>query len=264
MVAMLIIALALTGCGAENENANTEEDTNAGNDAVEIISEEAPSEEGFDFDDSSMEDEDVDTDADAELLSEYTDDGGADAGLLPAYTYDGDADIAAICDYLTNVVASGYEDADVSIPYMSIVDKDDTDPEDTLVWGDFWVMNYNLNGEILETESGGNYPGLMHLKKNDDESYEVTDFEVIEDGSGFIESAKRIFGDRYDDFTKAQSDDKTGDIVIDAEKLEYISSAGLRVLMKLRKSIISLCRSSMFPVMFMTYSRQRASRSCSM
>ena len=28
---MLIIALALTGCGAENENANTEEDTNAGN-----------------------------------------------------------------------------------------------------------------------------------------------------------------------------------------------------------------------------------------
>ena len=30
---------------------------------------------------------------------------------------------------------------------------------------------------------------------------------------------------------------KTGEIVIDAEKLEYISSAGLRVLMKLRKSI---------------------------
>ena len=30
---------------------------------------------------------------------------------------------------------------------------------------------------------------------------------------------------------------KTGDIIIDAEKLEYISSAGLRVLMKLRKSI---------------------------
>lgn len=30
---------------------------------------------------------------------------------------------------------------------------------------------------------------------------------------------------------------KTSDIVIDAEKLEYISSAGLRVLMKLRKSI---------------------------
>ena len=30
---------------------------------------------------------------------------------------------------------------------------------------------------------------------------------------------------------------KTGDITIDAEKLEYISSAGLRVLMKLRKSV---------------------------
>ena len=31
--------------------------------------------------------------------------------------------------------------------------------------------------------------------------------------------------------------DKSKDIIIDAEKLEYISSAGLRVLMKLRKSI---------------------------
>ena len=32
-------------------------------------------------------------------------------------------------------------------------------------------------------------------------------------------------------------EDKTGDIIIDAAALEYISSAGLRVLMKLRKSI---------------------------
>ena len=31
--------------------------------------------------------------------------------------------------------------------------------------------------------------------------------------------------------------DKTGEIVIDAEKVEYISSSGLRVLMKLRRSI---------------------------
>lgn len=35
----------------------------------------------------------------------------------------------------------------------------------------------------------------------------------------------------------AAADGKTGDIVIDAEKLDYISSAGLRILMKLRKKI---------------------------
>ena len=54
--------------------------------------------------------------------------------------------------------------------------------------------------------SGGNYPGALHLKSTES-GYEVTGFETVEDGAGFTESAKVIFGDHYDDFMKVYSDD---------------------------------------------------------
>ena len=153
----------------------------------------------------------------------------SDSGKLPAFVYDGDADIAAICDYLINEIASNYDAADVTIPYMKVVDTDDSDPDDTKVWGDFWVINYDLNGDVLEMASGGNYPGLMHLKKNSDGSCVVTEFEQVADGSDFIPSAKKIFGDRYDDFIKAQSDDKAME-EIRAEYIRgYVEANGLNI-----------------------------------
>ena len=153
----------------------------------------------------------------------------AASGKLPAYVYNGEADIAAICDYLTKVVASDYSDADVSIPYMHIVDTDKSNPEDTLVWGDFWVINYNLKGDILEMDSGGDYPGLMHLQKKDDGRYAVTKFEVVGDGSDFTSSAKKIFGDRYDDFAKAHADNEAME-KIRAEFIKgYVEAYGLNI-----------------------------------
>mgnify|MGYP002855213548 CR=1 FL=1 len=137
--------------------------------------------------------------------------------LLPAYTYTGDEKTAAICDYLVNVKASDYEKADVSIPYMYIVDED-VDTDDIRIWGDFWILNYNLDGEVLKTESGGNYPGLMHLEKISGGGYSVVDFEVVADGSDFIPSAKKIFGDRYDDFARAHADNEA----MEKLRLEYI------------------------------------------
>ena len=155
--------------------------------------------------------------------------GEADTGALPPYVYDGDADIAAICDYLTNEVASNYDAADVSIPYMKVVDKDDSDPDDTKVWGDFWVINYDLKGDVLEMASGGNYPGLMHLKKNDDASFTVTDFEAVEDGSNFLQSAQKIFGDRYEDFAKAQADDEAMEKIRAEFIKDYVDANGLNI-----------------------------------
>jgi hypothetical protein len=44
----------------------------------------------------------------------------------------------------------------------------------------------------------------MHLRKTD-KGFEVTNFEVVEDGEGNMESAKRIFGDKYDAFWEVNS-----------------------------------------------------------
>ena len=118
--------------------------------------------------------------------------------VLPDYVYkDGDPIMAAITQYLIVEYKGFYPACDVSIPCPLIVDKDETNPDDVLVWGDFWLENYKLQGDTLVEESGGSYPGLMHLKSSDN-GYEVTSFEVVADGSDYDESCKEIFGDKVD------------------------------------------------------------------
>ncbi|MBQ9243266.1 MAG: hypothetical protein IJ165_08560 [Proteobacteria bacterium] len=125
---------------------------------------------------------------------------------LPAYTYPEDDPIkAVIADYLIREIGKNYSAADVCIPSISVIGSDESDPNDIRVWGDFWVFQYKLNRDMLETASGGSHPGLMHLKKSAN-TYTVTRFDVVADGSDNLESAKKIFGDRYDEFHKINSD----------------------------------------------------------
>ncbi len=127
--------------------------------------------------------------------------------VLPDYIYKGgDPIMAAVTQYMIVQYKGNYAPCDVSIPCPVIVDKDETDSNDVKVWGNFWLYNYMMNGDTLVSESGGSYPGLMHLKSTD-AGYEVTSFEVVADGSDYDESAKQIFGDRYDKFISSNADD---------------------------------------------------------
>ena len=110
----------------------------------------------------------------------------------------------AIEDYLVNVIGKNYAEAEYCITSPFIVSTDNGNKYDVLVWGDFWVFNYDLSGDTLKTVSGGNHPGLMHLKRTDS-GYEVTSFEEVEDGTGNLESSKRIFGDNYEAFCEINS-----------------------------------------------------------
>lgn len=126
--------------------------------------------------------------------------------ILPEYIYPEDDPIkTAIADYLVHEIGKNYSAADVCIPSISVIGSDESDPNEIRVWGDFWVFQYKLNRDMLETASGGSHPGLMHLKKSDN-TYTVTKFDVVADGADNLESAKKIFGDRYDEFHKINSD----------------------------------------------------------
>ena len=107
--------------------------------------------------------------------------------------------LTAVDDYLVNEIGKNYLQSDVCIPYAYVVATNDSNPDDILVWGDFWVFNYELAGDTLKTASGGSHPGLMHVKKMEN-GYEVTSFDAVEDGAGNMESAKSIFGDYYETF----------------------------------------------------------------
>ena len=109
---------------------------------------------------------------------------------------------AEVYEYVADELSEGYPDAEYNIPIVSIIGTDDSNASDILVWGDFWVLNYNGEGDTLKAASGGNYPGLIHLKKDGDE-YEVVKMDTVADGGNFESSAKEIFGDKYDAFMKA-------------------------------------------------------------
>ena len=110
----------------------------------------------------------------------------------------------AVEDYLVNVIGKNYAEAEYCIPCPIIVSTDGGNKDDVLVWGDFWIFNYDVAGDTLKTVSGGSHPGLMHVKKTDN-GFEVASFDVVEDGAGNMESAKRIFGEHFDSFWEINS-----------------------------------------------------------
>lgn len=128
---------------------------------------------------------------------------------MPAYTYiDQASPLAAVYGYLTDSIGSRYAQGEVCIPCGHIVKMDEKDTNDIKVWGDFWIFNYDRAGDTLKTVSGGDHPGLMHVKKTG-ETYAVTAFDPVEDGSRNLPSAKRIFGKYYNDFHKYNSDEQS-------------------------------------------------------
>ena len=126
------------------------------------------------------------------------------------YGYMGDDPVeGAVYEYMATEVSKEYEPGDdlVSIPVVCIVDKVENEDGTVDVSGAFQVFNYKVDGDTLKTESGGSHPGKMHLVQDGD-LYKVESFEVVADGSDFDQSAKEIFGDKYEEFSKVNSDDK--------------------------------------------------------
>lgn len=115
---------------------------------------------------------------------------------------------AALNGYLADSIGSHYAPGELCIPCPTVVASTKQDDGSHRVLGDFWVFNYNVVGDTLKTVSGGSHPGAMILKKTDT-GYVVTSFEQVEDGSNFLPSAKRIFGDMYMAFHGINSDEET-------------------------------------------------------
>ncbi|WP_155808514.1 hypothetical protein [Xylanibacter brevis] len=112
----------------------------------------------------------------------------------------------AIKRYLVNEIGKDYAQAEFCVPFYSKVDIDDSNPEDIKYWGEFWIHNYNQVGDTLKCVSGGNHPGLMHIRKTE-MGFEVIAFDQVADGADNLPSAKKIFGDKYEAFHKMSSDD---------------------------------------------------------
>ena len=154
-------------------------------------------------------------------------DAAADTVDGAAYGYAGDDPVELACyKYMAETVSKDYDAADVSIPVVNIIHEDFTPEDEVLVYGDFWIYNYNTEGDTLKNVSGGNYPGCMHVSKADNT---VTAFDPVEDGGNFEASAKEIFGEHYDDFMAAYSDDEARNELRKISVSDYVNLNGLDI-----------------------------------
>lgn len=144
-----------------------------------------------------------------------------------AYGYAGDDPVEAACyQYMAEVIGPQYAEAEISIPTVQIVHVDYTPEDEVLVYGDFWVENYNIDGDTLKCVSGGNHPGVMHVSKAD---YTVTAFDQTEEGGAFEESAKELFGEHYEDFMAVYSDSDARDELRKITVSDYVNLNGLDI-----------------------------------
>lgn len=135
--------------------------------------------------------------------------------------------IDAICRYLTDLGVN-YAPAEYCIPYCLVVECDTTQTDEMLVWGEFWVQNYNMAGDTLKSISGGRHPGCMHIKKTDGR-YEVTQFDAVSDGAEFEASAKAIFGKHYEAFILLNANDEKMLAARTKSILDYAAAHDLKV-----------------------------------
>ena len=134
----------------------------------------------------------------------------------------------AIDRYLVDSIGSQYAKGEHCVPIHSIVRVDERNAEDILGWGDFWVFNYNQVGDTLKCVSGGSHPGLLHIRQTE-KGFEVTAFDQVEDGSRYLPTAKKIFGDKFNAFKTISSDEKNRERLRAEVLATYAKKNGLAV-----------------------------------
>ncbi len=239
VIAAIVMSAMLAACGTKTveennaakeqtveESAAATEESTADSTEESVSAEEEKSSEAEVESTAEETTEETDENADA---TEADTELNNDSAKLPSYEYPGPEQFySALYAYLTDELGSGFSGSDVTIPCPIIIHEDESDDNDIRVYGDFWIFNYELKGDTLECTSGGSFPGCVHLKKAE-AGYEVTGMDRAEDGSEFESSAKKIFGDYYEAYTKAADDTVSRDSTRAQIIANYVAANGLAI-----------------------------------
>lgn len=136
----------------------------------------------------------------------------------------------AIDHYMVKKLGRYYTEGEHCVPFHNIVAVDERNADDILVWGDFWVFNYNQIGDTMKCVAGGSHPGLMHIsqtRSGNDVVYQVKAFDQVEDGANLLQSAKKIFGDKFDAFQTINSDEQKREKLRSEVLASYVKKNGL-------------------------------------
>lgn len=146
-------------------------------------------------------------------------------GLIHAY--DGYDNLwAAAYNQLTFREGEAVTPENVLIPYVSIVDVDDSNPEDVLVYGDYYISEFEGSGDTLTCVSSSHIPGVIHMRRIGEG--DASDYESLSMDKGLTDDeVKDIFGQYYDHYLTLSSDPQAVDSGIAANIADYVKANGL-------------------------------------
>ena len=101
--------------------------------------------------------------------------------------------MSCIYEYAEEMGVDEYSDYVIPAPSVYWVDYEN--PEDIKVYCNLWSYGYTKKGNVLFSESGGECPGRLHIRKSDTGGYEVMSFDRVGDGSYYAKDIKRICQD---------------------------------------------------------------------
>ena len=179
-----VFAFGMIGCQKPATNVNTTEATTA---AVEEPTTAAPQETeetSAETTEAAKEEETTASEAEYPTLP------------LPEYHYNGPEDWAEYADGVSHfLVENSFGDVapDLTICVPIVLKADDSDPKDVKLWGEFYIEGFNLVKTSLLNVNGGSFGGVAHLDTTKGGPI-VTDFDFLQDGSGFEASLDELFG----------------------------------------------------------------------
>ncbi len=215
--ATVIAAMLITGCGTQNAQTPQPSEP-ASSETPSVVTEQQ--EQDVSAEPAATEEESED----AEETLAYE-----DPSSLPVYTYAGTEDyLDVISEYMVTEYAKNFGGgADVFIPYSFVVEKDEKDPSDILVYGEYDIDGYDLRNTTLVSSCGARNRGVFHLKKDDDGSVTVTEADLPETEAESVKLFEPV-EDAYAKLT-ALTDDDIASCRATAIA-EYVNTNGLNIL----------------------------------
>ena len=135
---------------------------------------------------------------------------------------------AAAYDYLAFEAEKNYDPDHAMIPYVKVVGMDDSKPEDVLLYGDYWLWEFEKKGDVLAAVSGGHRPGVIHMERFGEGDTAVYSALSMDEALTDDENEK-VFGKYYEEYQKIASDDKTRDAGIEKVLADYVKTNQLDV-----------------------------------
>lgn len=135
---------------------------------------------------------------------------------------------AAAYDYLAFEAQKDYDPAHVMIPYVNVVDVDETDASDVLIYGDYWLWEFEKQEDTLVAVSGGHRAGIIHAERFGEGEGAIYSAKSMEEALT-DEDEKNLFGDHYDQYAVVSSDQDARDSKLAQIIKDYVTTNQLEV-----------------------------------